>query len=288
MGVNYFSKFDKVSFGSIATQLVAMGLGVVLLFFGYKLVQYVLYLSGFAAGFLGFFWITSEIMSLAKVSTTTTSCLVLGLVPLAGGLLGLCLVQKLVKLTFFCYGGMVGMSIGHFVYVLGVSHLENHFKIDHALCYYGTLVILAILGGLVAIKLEDKILAVATAIAGSFCFSFGFWTFLTSAAKLSPKWSAWITPCMLDADSPCLEKIKNALSDGSGPGTMDERVGDWVNPASVPVLVPVLLAVMLALAGFCVQVRLQRKNPEKMQPMPYGGAEGLQSPFFGNKASSYF
>merc|ERR1719181_1220356 len=118
-------------------------------------------------------------MTLAHAdANSSTNCILLGAIPLVGGVMGVCLVKKLEKMVFFCYGGMVGLTVGHFVYVIGVSHLESAYKIDHILC--------------------------------SFCFSYGFWTLLTTSKAIkNPEWAAWVTPCMLNLKHPCIP------SDGS-------------------------------------------------------------------------
>jgi hypothetical protein len=282
MGIKYYSQFQDVTVGSVTVQIVAMVGGVLLLFFGYKLIEYVLHMAGFAVGFIGCFWITSEIMTLAHAdANSSTTCILLGIIPLVGGVVGVCLVKKLEKMVFFCYGGMVGLTVGHFVYVIGVSHLESAYKIDHSLCYDGTLVLFLILGGIVAVKLEDKILAVATSIVGSFCFSYGFWTLLTTSKAIkNPEWAAWVTPCMLNIKHQCIP------SDPDGSLSMDD-ISTWVKPGSLPVVVPVAVAFVLAMLGLCVQLRMQRKSKDGMQPMPYGG-HSAGSQVQGFKSSSFF
>lgn len=80
-------------------------------FFGWKLAQAAIWFVGFASGAIGFFWVTSWIMNLSG----EFNCVVLGVVPLVGGVAGVCILNKIKRLAFFILGAAVGAAAGYYI-----------------------------------------------------------------------------------------------------------------------------------------------------------------------------
>ena len=130
---------------------------------------------------------------------------------------------------------MIGLCFNHLVYILILAHVEAHMsgKYAHGLLYYGGTVVWVIGFGVLAVKLQHKILALATSVIGGPVFSLGFWSLL---AEIFPKmqedgWNAWSHPCTFDHANPC------TADDGSAGAGID---GEARDPTSVEVLVPTL------------------------------------------------
>lgn len=224
-------------------------------------------ISSFVAGYIVFFFLISEIMTLIG----KCNCWALGAAPLVGGLGAYYMVRSLEKAMFFLMGSLVGFSFGHSVYVLVLAHLESHMEWEHAhnLMYYGNLTGWMIVCGMLAAKLKDKIYAIATAIIGGPTISLGFWSLLAEIFPTMQKdgWNAWSHPCTFSHNNPCTP------DDGSDGDGMD---GEARDPLTAPVMVPMLLAWVLVIAGFTVQFKLQRRD-ERKTPVPPGGG-GMEEP----------
>jgi len=80
------------------------------------LVEIVLLLGGFAAGFIVTFQLVGIVLDLAK----SDNCFVLGIVPVVGGLLVGWFVQKAEKTIFFSFGAVTGLCLGQIIYVVGL------------------------------------------------------------------------------------------------------------------------------------------------------------------------
>jgi len=261
--------FGRLTVTSVVSNLLCMVIGGSLCFFGYKLLEYILLISSFLSGYIVFFFVVSEIMTLVG----RCNCYALGLVPFAGALVSTYLIRNLHKAIFFLMGALVGLSAGHSFYVLVLTHLESHMsgEYTHSLLYYGTLSLSALCFGALAVKLESKMLAVGTAVIGGPWFSLGFWSLL---AGLFPKmqkdgWTAWSHPCTFNHANPC------TADDGSAGTGFD---GEPQDPLTAPVLVPTILAWVLVICGLCTQLKLQKRaDAEKEASAPlmaYGGAHG--------------
>lgn len=271
------AKFKEATLTSVIVQAVAMVTGSALVLVGYRLVEFVLLLGGFVAGFV----VTFELVGIVLDLVEKDNCYVLGIVPLVGGLLVGWFVQKAEKTIFFSFGAVTGLCLGQLVYVVALSHITDEDLSQVAL--YVCLILAAILGGLVAIKVERQILAVATSLIGSFLVSAGFWNLLVSTGALDPKWSAWVHPCML-RENPCkfIDQSSPGGSDGSGSWgntTFDvegaesvDNVASAAEPVSPEVLVPVILWVVLWIFGSVFQIRSQKKRKDNND----GGSELAQ------------
>ena len=74
--------------------------GLVLCFFGWKLAEWAICITGFSAGAYFVFYIASWLMNLSG----QFNCWILVIAPLFGGLIGVCLLQKCVNMAFFVLG----------------------------------------------------------------------------------------------------------------------------------------------------------------------------------------
>jgi len=163
MEVNSDSK--TVHFSStdlLIISIVAMVVGMISTFAGKKLFQAALFIAGFIA--LG--GATYYVMQMIAINHDSIhfSKVVSLVVPLAVGLIGGCIVIGLVRLGFFLAGAAVGAVMAFVVISLFGSHFGAHaFWIKIAV-----LVALCIVGGVVVLHQQKRLLILITSIGGAY------------------------------------------------------------------------------------------------------------------------
>lgn len=238
----------KFSWGGVAFDIALLISGFGLCFFGYKLVHVMVAATGFTAGLLFTFWGVSSVMS---HFTSLYNCWALGLVPVLGALIGVVILKKIERLTFFILGAGIGTCIGYYLYIFIFANLEQSHHWNHDLVNYGSIIVPALVCGAVAVKLEDKILAVATSLIGGIMVGVGFCYVVMVRLPHGENYTAWMHPCMFQENA-CTEDYKH------------------VDVMSGYVLGPAIGTLVISLLGMVAQFKLQSKKDE-YQPIPYGG-----------------
>lgn len=143
--------FQSHDLSSIPISLVSFVVGGLVCFFGFKLLKVVLGLVGFscgaaaAAGFMVFF---------APEAVTATWVLTV-----IAGIAGAALLIWAFKIGVFCVGAVSGVLVGGFVgtWLSGLSGLAE----------VAVIVVLAVAGGVLALKLQRIMLGTSTALIGA-------------------------------------------------------------------------------------------------------------------------
>jgi hypothetical protein len=236
----------KLSVGSVAFSVTMMVFGGLMLIAGWKLFTWVLFLSGFGAGFVFSFFAMSTFFNQVPAMF---NCWVLSLVPVVFGVITGLLVRKTLKLAFFLVGAAVGGVFGFYAYNLGLNHYEVHGG-SVRWVYWACLLVPALLCGMVSVKLESKVLAFATSLVGGFAFVIGF-DFLV-LHPIDHRFTDWISP-------------SSFASGGDGIDQQNIHLDAFA-------LGPIIAAIVLSLLGTIWQLRWQRgRSDDDMMPMPYGG-----------------
>ena len=253
---DYKHKIGKdLTWGGTVFDVALIITGAVLCFAGYKLVKFAFILTGLGAGWFGTFWATSTVMThIPKLY----SCVALAIIPVAGGLIGALILYRFKKLTFVLLGGFVGAWLGLVTYLVALSHMERH----NEAVKYGTVLVPAVLLGLIALKVEDTIVAIASALAGGLGFSIGF--SYAVLARVNKHFVAWIQPCLFDGKCPSAPSSrKDHLAGNATAGSSSFSAADEDSLESYFVLVPIAICAIASLTGLCIQLRMLRRERAK-------------------------
>lgn len=153
--------------------IAAILLGLVVCFFGYRLVRAVLALAGFAVG---------AIVGLTAVAAIPgTGQLAVLIAAGVGGIIGAVLSAALYKVGVFALGALAGLMLSTMLPVVG---LPAPLWLVRAACALGL--------GLLALLIERPMLSICTALAGA-------WSAVAGVFVLLGRYSVWIAPPRLPA-----------------------------------------------------------------------------------------
>ena len=176
-GLQLSREFEHpVTVWAVLFDVLAILLGLLLLIHGGKLNATILFVIGFVCAAA----ICSAATSAVLGALSTSSCLLLGWLPLVVGLVCGLTVRDSPKTTFFLLGACVGGAIGYYIY-----------SVVHLFLLY-LLLIPAVAGGCLGLWWQARILTAATTIIGAFFFMLGT-TYLV-LVPIDARYARWLTP----------------------------------------------------------------------------------------------
>lgn len=192
---NNKSYYEKVP---LIISAVLIVLGVIFCFFGYRLIQIVLFLIGFLIGFAALYiLIISFTHSRPEHWIPYVALSVAALVGLLAGLLTVCVYQ----IGIFLGGGSIGFLATWFLLAaINVTYLREHIYIPIIIA----LVVMVIVG-ILALVLQKWLFIIGTSILGSFIAVWGLdyylelgamiyylFLFAENRSSIKPCWYSWI------------------------------------------------------------------------------------------------
>jgi len=142
--------------------------GLLLLFFGERLVKPSFFVSSLVSGFFASFLLVYGIVEHVPIPATG-SCVIACVVPLVVGLLAGCLALKILKLAFLCLGLAGGGALGNLCYIAIFSNFDTGtFIAGHDLIFWLSIIIFAVLGACLMCWLREDLLIAITAFIGAF------------------------------------------------------------------------------------------------------------------------
>lgn len=142
--------------------------GLLLLFFGERLVKPTFFISSMVVGFFASFTLVYAILEHVSIAATP-SCVIACIFPLVVGLLAGCLALKILKLSFICVGLAGGGVLGNLSYIAVFSNFNTGTSIaGHDLIFWLSIIIFAIIGACLMCWLREDLLIVITSFIGAF------------------------------------------------------------------------------------------------------------------------
>ena len=234
--------------------------GALLLFIGWRLLGVLLFMCGFLCAAVLCLVLTESIFELADFS----SCPLLGVATVCGGLLGGVVAHTGRAASFFLLGSLSGAVIGWYAYVLAVGTLTQHLR-EPAVWHWVTVCTPALVGGcLLASFHGQKALAISSSVVGACAVVVALDLLLL--ADDDRRFTAWL-----------VLPHENIVH----PPLVDPNLSD-----SVYVLGPVLAAVLLSIVGACFQCRYQ-SSPEQPAPVREVPVGLLNEPLLSRVDSAY-
>ncbi|DAZ94862.1 TPA: hypothetical protein N0F65_008164 [Lagenidium giganteum] len=154
-----FHMTDKIRIGPSVTAILAIVGGAIVCFFGYKLLRPAMFVCGFVVG--GIF-IASLIETAFKNKSWLYTASWVGFV--VGGLIVGCLVVSIYNAGIFIAGAAAGVLLA---FVINTSVGHKIYPSNPTLVLVILAVVLGIIGGILAIKIERPVLIIATSLVGS-------------------------------------------------------------------------------------------------------------------------
>jgi len=163
----------------IATAIVLMVIGLVLVFFGHKLFKPVLFITGgFICAALTYVLLVTIESNKGQPLFGASRSIAFFFLVIVAGILGGLLFTCLWKLGLFAIGALLGFTLGSFILGIasnGLIHSETGRVIF--------LSVLALAGGIGILFIEKPMLVLGTAFPGSYGFFFGLDIFLNTGFK---------------------------------------------------------------------------------------------------------
>ena len=138
-----------------------------LLFAGARLVKPALFLAAFGAATVGSFASLNMILAQVPSLTETVSCVVLGMLPLALGLVAGLTALCLLNVGFALLGAGAGAGIGLAIFNAGLNTVHTPPIGPYDSMYVGCLLVGAVVGAIVMCRYQKEYLILCTSAAGA-------------------------------------------------------------------------------------------------------------------------
>lgn len=169
-------QFLEHNFGSDVFSAVLMGVSAIIMIFGFRLFNPVVFIFGLFGGAFVTFYLIDWILDSTSSMDVTVNCWVLGAGAVVGGILIGTILLKCLKLAMFCLGAGIGAVVGYYSWGIVFYRFEIHVGAiaGHNMTYWLCLLLPAIICGAILCRFEKHIVILATSICGAFAFTLGF------------------------------------------------------------------------------------------------------------------
>jgi len=162
-----WEKSLESSWGSKLFSVVLLCSSVLLMFGGWWLGPLLMFIVGLACGAASTFFLIDHIFNFAGWS----NCILLGVGSLIGGLIAGFALLRMVNFGLFCLGAALGGVTGYWFYGLVLQTVHTHVVLGYDLLFWVCVIVLAIVFGIVALKMERNLFIIATSVCGAFLFT---------------------------------------------------------------------------------------------------------------------